>query len=1121
MSKKNNKNTVKSDNTFRINLESVVAEYYFGSPNMRYGQRHSAAFTQDSILKMEIKYIRSNGKKKTKVVVKYYADEYYEANTVSLIFDEAGNYEKSSCDCYYHSTYNPCGHVWVIAQYLADNHFTVPYNYKSKYYDDFDAFVREFRLSMRIREGREKSQLFVNEIIENEIQLQKSIYDKGRVKIVPSFYKMLEYSKYFAIRYRIGEEKMYIVKDLKDKLLSPIKYNQYVDYGKDFKTILSQEIFDEQSQTELTFLNNNIESIEKNALLISEATIDQFYEFHKDDNGIEGMNFVESDFGLWLAIKPVKDYYELDILDKTASLSDQELKAVALSEISRDEGALDYSQSYVERLMRSIERQLLNKTYIFTKKRFYDVVQDGNQATLLYMDTNKEEALFYGAIKHNDMFFTKDEVAEIVNMFKDKLNHIAITDEILELFCAENVIKPQLYCDINDDMDLILNLKYRHDKANLYFKKLIHKLILAGLTELKAEYDNFSAARDYNIDKTYHITKDSEVIEFIESTLPNLNEDADVFLSDSIKNYSYAKTLNLTVGVKVKQNLLNLELLSDEVNPAEFYDILARYKKKKKYYKMKSGQIIKIDKAQMEDIDTFLTDMGIEDKALKKSKIQVPNYRRFRLSSESALSIDTDANFDALFKKRKMAISPKYQNVLRDYQRAGVEFMLDLRSMQLGGLLADDMGLGKTLQVIALIESIEQRQKPILIVTPSSLILNWENEFNKFGSKLNVTTIHGNKEQRKMLLDELKGAASDGVLITSYDYLKRDLALYKEMAFDTVVIDEAQYIKNYKTKAARSVKELNRAHSIALTGTPIENSLAEIWSVFDFLMPGYLFSYHKFSKNYERPIVLNDDEKVSKRLKSMVEPFILRRLKKDVLTELPDKIEETYYIELNEEERDIYNANLFDINMQLKQKSSKSKIEILAMLTRLRQICIDVSVVYDKVYNESSKISAAMELIEKAILNNQKILVFSSFTRVLDTIAEKCNEKGLGYLMFTGATNKLKRKAYVDKFQAGEVDVFLISLKAGGTGLNLTRAGVVLHIDPWWNISAQNQATDRAHRIGQKRSVQVINLIAKDTIEEKIQKMQAKKKELSDTFVENSEGSFAKLNEEELMALFS
>ncbi len=1101
------------NNKLIIDMYSIEEQYFFNYQNLRYGERHYNDFSEEHILEMEIK-----NNKNVKVKIRYYDDNYHDLRELSISLDNKGRYLNSKCDCSFHRSNYPCGHIWIIVHYLNDNEFFIPYTYKDKNCMNIDKFLNDFYIKKKLREGRIRSKLFVDMIIDEEMKSYKSMSDKASVKLEVEFYELSNYSGNFKLRYRIGNDKMYLVKNLIDKLLSPLKNNSYVDYGKEFKTILDYEIFDEESKKELDFLRNNINCIDKNTLEINHSNIDEFYELHKNNGGIQNLFIEEKDFGLKLELSSIQEFYELNILDEKASLSEEEFEKLVFDKINDEYEDLYISPSYLEQKVREVSFELLNKKYFTTNNRFYNLDFIDGQAILFYMDTNKDESKFYDVITGNNICFTKDELNEVINNYKNKLERIRISDEILKEFSDEILIKPELYCDITEDMHLVLNLKYKNIKANLYFKKLISKLEYAGLDNLN-KLNNEAPNKKYDIDEIYKVTKDKMVVEFIEYIIPSLTEDADIYLSDSIKNYSYTKTLNLSVGVKVKSNLLSIEFMSDDIDPKEIYDILSRYRKNKKYYKMKSGQIIKLDDIQIENIDNFLKDMGIDDKELKKSKIEVPQYRRFRLSEEHSINVETDDKFKNLFKNKKTKINKKYENILRKYQKEGVEFLLNLRNMKLGGLLADDMGLGKSLQVIALIESVQNREKPILIVSPSSLILNWENEFHKFGSGLNIKVIHGNKDERRNLIKEANTKLTDEVLITSYDYLKRDLDLYEDIIFDTVVIDEAQYIKNYKTKAAKAVKKIKRDNSIALTGTPIENSLAEIWSVFDFLMSGYLFNYNKFSKNYERPIVLNDDEKASKRLKSMVEPFILRRLKKDVLTELPSKIEETYYIELNEEEQELYKANLYDINMKLSQKEKNNKVEILSMLTRLRQICIDSNLVYDKVFNESSKIKASMDIIEQAVLGGQKILVFSSFTRVLDTIAEKSRQNGFAYFMLTGSTNKLKRKEYVDRFQNGEVPIFLISLKAGGTGLNLTEASLVIHIDPWWNISAQNQATDRAYRIGQKNVVQVISLIAKNTIEEKIQKMQENKKMLSDTFVENSSGSFSKMNEEELMSL--
>ena len=564
---------------------------------------------------------------------------------------------------------------------------------------------------------------------------------------------------------------------------------------------------------------------------------------------------------------------------------------------------------------------------------------------------------------------------------------------------------------------------------------------------------------------------------------------------------------------------MELDFSSTDLDKGEIIDILNQYRAKKKYYRLKKGEIILMDQEQLEFLDDFIKDFNIKDADLKKGNIKIPNFRAHQLNvlQNKYIDIEKNQDFNKLFEQKIEKIPAKYKEILRKYQIVGVEWMLKLRSMNLGGILAEDMGLGKTLQVITYLESIE-RERPYLIITPASLILNWENEFNKFNSSVSILSIYGDRKNREELLTNLKNE----VVITSYDYLKRDTDLYDDIEFDTIILDEAQYIKNHKTKVAQAVKKINSKFKLALTGTPLENSLAEIWSIFDFLMNGYLFNYDYFYKNYERAIVLQGEKNVTERLKNMVEPFILRRLKKNVLRELPEKIEETYFIEMNQEEKNLYQANLVKINETLAQSIdvNTNKIEVLAMLTKLRQICIDPRLLYEDISSSSSKINACIELIEKSIENKQRILLFSSFTTVLDLVSQECDNLSIPYFMLTGETNKVKRNQLVEDFQNEAVPLFLISLKAGGTGLNLTKASVVIHLDPWWNISAQNQATDRAHRIGQKDTVQVFNLITKNTIEEKIQNLQNKKKELSDIFVENSKGSFSSLTKEELFDLF-
>ena len=506
-----------------------------------------------------------------------------------------------------------------------------------------------------------------------------------------------------------------------------------------------------------------------------------------------------------------------------------------------------------------------------------------------------------------------------------------------------------------------------------------------------------------------------------------------------------------------------------------------------------------------------------------------------------------DHYFRTLVKEFKTVGDSDYElpeqlkKVLRNYQKYGYKWLRVLAANHFGGILADDMGLGKTAQVISVLLAARQEStKPSLIVCPASLVYNWQAEFAKFAPEMTTLVIAGTQSDRKELLTKVRDEISTqsavavqpaasvlpyDVLITSYDLLKRDIAEYEDMRFAYQVIDEAQYIKTHTTAAAKAVKVIQADHKFALTGTPIENRLSELWSIFDYLMPGFLYSYDVFKKELETPIVKSKDEAATKRLKRMVSPFILRRLKKDVLKDLPEKMEELQYAHMEETQRQLYDAQVAHmkemIGAQDEESFKKNKIQILAELMHIRQICCDPSLMVENYKGESAKRIACMELIESAIEGEHKMLVFSQFTTMLELLAKDLTDRGIAYYMITGATPKEKRIQMVNEFNANAVPVFLISLKAGGTGLNLTGADVVIHYDPWWNVAAQNQATDRAHRIGQTKVVSVYKLIVKDSIEEKIVRMQQEKADLADAILSGENGNVVNMTKDDLLQLLS
>jgi SNF2 family DNA or RNA helicase len=404
-----------------------------------------------------------------------------------------------------------------------------------------------------------------------------------------------------------------------------------------------------------------------------------------------------------------------------------------------------------------------------------------------------------------------------------------------------------------------------------------------------------------------------------------------------------------------------------------------------------------------------------------------------------------------------------------------------------------------------------------LVVCPATLTLNWENEINRFAPELKPLTVIGTVAARDQLLES---ADEYDVIITSYSTLTRDIAKYEGRNFYLHFIDEAQYIKNHGTQMAKAVKAIHSQVRFALTGTPVENSLAELWSIFDFVMPDYLFNYNRFKKNFETPIVSKKDDKAVKALQRSVSPFILRRMKKEVLSELPDKTETILTSAMDAEQRKIYAANAEQLRQSLGSAgdSPEERIKILAMLTRLRQLCCDPHLVYENYEGDSAKLEQCIDLVDSCINSGHKILLFSQFTSMLAIIRRRFDELGISYFELTGETKPKERIRMMNEFNTDSTQVFLISLKAGGTGLNLTGADIVIHYDPWWNISAENQASDRVYRIGQRNNVQVYKLVADKSIEQNILKLQEAKKNLSDIAV-NGEGDIMRMSADEILSL--
>lgn len=629
---------------------------------------------------------------------------------------------------------------------------------------------------------------------------------------------------------------------------------------------------------------------------------------------------------------------------------------------------------------------------------------------------------------------------------------------------------------------------------------------------------------------------DEEIYRFITEGIPALMEVANVHVSDRLQRIGIATAPQVSIGVRLVSDLLELKIEPGEFPTEELLNALNAYRENRKFYRLSDGRYLRLEDNALNALAQLADGLELTERQLRSGKVVVPRYRALYLDrvlrENDEIRVNRDTYFKDLIRNIKsvedsdLAVPESLVSILRNYQKTGYRWLKTLSKYNLGGILADDMGLGKTLQVIALLLSAKEDKadKPSLVVTPASLALNWENELKRFAPALNVATVIGDNAERKQIIDE---ACRFDVLITSYDMLKRDIEYYNGKEFCYQIIDEAQYIKNHSTQNAKSVKAIKSDHRLALTGTPIENRLSELWSVFDYLMPGYLYSYQKFKKRFEIPIVKNGDNYAVELLRKMTGPFILRRLKSEVLSELPSKSESLVQASMEAGQRKLYLANAMLLRNQILEQGEDAialqRFHILAMLTKLRQICCDPALCYEDYDGPSAKLETCMELIRESTEAGHKVLLFSQFTSMLARIEDKLVREGFSYYVLKGDTSKEQRAQMVERFNRDSTQVFLISLKAGGTGLNLIGADVVIHYDPWWNVAAQNQATDRAHRIGQKRNVQVYKLVVKDSIEEKILNLQQSKKELADAIIceQGTGASLVDMTKEDLLELLS
>ena len=669
----------------------------------------------------------------------------------------------------------------------------------------------------------------------------------------------------------------------------------------------------------------------------------------------------------------------------------------------------------------------------------------------------------------------------------------------------------------------------------LWYSSLNRGRYVSYIQDIAGSLDSFFNGRVYDQNKWRVAYTDEEKYDFIQNKLPLLMEIGEVNVAGSIKNMIVRRMPQVSSFIDINEkddSILNFTLDLHGLTVEELVEILQSYSSKKKFHRLKNGDFISLEDTSLDALCEIFLSSGLSIKDFTEGKMHLPLYRALYL--DQILKEQNDITYEGGHRMRRLIkefktisesdyeVPSSLESTMRSYQKDGYRWMRVLLEHGFGGILADDMGLGKTLQALSLLLSLKEEGKRVsaLIVSPASLVYNWKAECTKFTPSLNAVTVSGSANERE---DIIKNSDKYDILITSYDLLKRDIALYKNAVFNIEIIDEAQFIKNHSTAAAKAVRAVKATHRLALTGTPIENRLSELWSIFEYLMPGFLFGQDSFKKLISNPIEKNGDKEAAERLKKLTGPFILRRLKSDVLKDLPEKTEETRVTPLEGEQLKLYIAEVAKAKGMLKgsENYNERKIEILAELMRIREICCDPSLVFADYKGESAKREAVMDLIQSAIDGGHKILLFSQFTSMLELLEKDLKEQNISYYKITGDTGKAKRLELVDTFNSDDTPLFLISLKAGGTGLNLTAADIVIHYDPWWNTAVQNQATDRAHRIGQTKRVTVYKMICQNTIEEKIIELQETKKNLADEIVSADNISLSSLSKDDLMELLS
>ncbi len=949
-----------------------------------------------------------------------------------------------------------------------------------------------------------------------------------KISLVPTYcISLLTGRKRSWLEFTIGNDKLYVLKDVRGFLEAMLNGEELV-FGKKFVYKPSEAVFDDRSKSILKLLM----AAYKDEIQFSN------WDYYSSYNSafFEGKKFKLSDTYLLKFLKIMGEDLFAATINNSNRLDVKIVKGrppIHLNIQGINEGLsikLDLDSDVYYGIDVSFK-------YIYHKGLIYEV----DQAFSKYI---RPLMACFSETRNAEIRIPVNEASQIFSTVLPALEKIAVVnvDTSLSQKYYREQLEKQIYFDrFGDGISARVEFKYGEvvlnpaEERNKVVSDTDGKLLLRSVFEENKVVNLLKRYGFQPLLGVYRQEDEEATYDFLKEGLPELVEQAEVFYSDDFKKIKIKNSGRVSAGVRLNTgtDMLEMSLQFEGMEPRELIELLSAYKLKKRYHRMKDGGFMPLDSSEFQSVAELVEHLAISKADIKKQLIEIPRYRALYIDSlakkMAELRIERNSSFKKMVQDIQEPEDMEYKipegikGRLRDYQKTGFKWLKVLAHYGLGGILADDMGLGKTLQVLTFLLSEKgENKRASLVIAPTSLVYNWQEEVQKFAPELKVTVVSG---QQGVRLEQLKELKTSDLVVTSYALIKRDLKLYESTEFKYCFLDEAQHIKNPATLNAKAVKSIKAKGYFALTGTPVENTLTELWSIFDFLMPGYLQTHKKFTTRYEMPIVKNGDQKALEDLGRQIKPFILRRMKKEVLKELPEKVESKMSNEMTAEQSKVYAAYLLKAKKQFEDELlangfEKSQIKILALLTRLRQICCHPSLFIENYEGGSGKLDTLMELVEGAVEGGHRLLLFSQFTGMLSLIKNKLNSLNIQYHYLDGSIKAEDRIKLVNSFNAGEKDVFLISLKAGGTGLNLTGADMVIHYDPWWNPAVEDQATDRAYRIGQKNSVQVIKLITKGTIEEKIYELQQRKKELIDAVIKPGENFLTKMNEAEIRRLF-